>query len=594
MLRTILIYGAVLAAGTFVLQWLEFRLLVRTHAAEAYVALVAAAFLGLGVWLGAKVLRRAPAAPFAPNVRAQETLRISGRELEVLELLAAGRSNKEIARQLAVSPNTVKTHVTKLFDKLQVRRRTEAIQKARELGMTMPILGGDGWVGDALKNGREALKNTFISNHYSGENPDPVVQNFRKAYRAKFNREPDSIAALGYFYLQENDLDSAIEECRAAVQCDPSYDPAHVELAVALSRAGRFDDAVRSAFIRLAERFHAEAALGIDAVWVIDLGGHGASTVVVRCGRCFVSPGSPPDEPDVTLRPVILLHPARGMGRLLAVARPVAMEAARDIDRIVDVGIDRGAVEGRLEMRRQDRHREKSAQVDQPVCLPRGSPPARRGRNVAADHAPGRHGDSAHEAHLDPRAVGGEVGVVRRGREGAEVVLFQPGHGVRRPRSLRGRERTRTRNERVELAILPERRCAVLAVPSARQPDRVLRVVDREDRAVTRRVVCGSPLDREHGYLCRPAIGRAVHRDGDPAIVSAFLAVVAKVRCATSSTRPEHLQLGLPLVVVEDLVRRDCRSTGRPASRRRAPPTASSSGWRARSGSTRSSPASPR
>ena len=64
--------------------------------------------------------------------------------------------------------------------------------------MTMPILGGDGWVGDALKNGREALKNTFISNHYSGENPDPIVQNFRKAYRAKFNREPDSIAALGY------------------------------------------------------------------------------------------------------------------------------------------------------------------------------------------------------------------------------------------------------------------------------------------------------------------------------------------------------------------------------------------------------------
>jgi branched-chain amino acid transport system substrate-binding protein len=72
------------------------------------------------------------------------------------------------------------------------------VRQARELGMNMPILGGDGWVGDALKNGREALKNTFISNHYAGENPDPIVQNFRKAYRAKFNREPDSIAALGY------------------------------------------------------------------------------------------------------------------------------------------------------------------------------------------------------------------------------------------------------------------------------------------------------------------------------------------------------------------------------------------------------------
>ncbi len=72
------------------------------------------------------------------------------------------------------------------------------VRQARELGMKMPLLGGDGWVGDALKNGREALNNTYISNHYSGDNPDPVVQNFVKAYRAKFNREPDAIAALAY------------------------------------------------------------------------------------------------------------------------------------------------------------------------------------------------------------------------------------------------------------------------------------------------------------------------------------------------------------------------------------------------------------
>jgi DNA-binding CsgD family transcriptional regulator len=135
MLRTILVYGVILAAGTFFLEWLEFRLLVRTRAVEAYVVLVAAAFMGLGVWLGVKLFRRAPAAPFVPNTRAQETLGISGRELEVLELLAAGRSNKEIARRLDVSPNTVKTHVTKLFAKLEARRRTEAILRARELGM---------------------------------------------------------------------------------------------------------------------------------------------------------------------------------------------------------------------------------------------------------------------------------------------------------------------------------------------------------------------------------------------------------------------------------------------------------------------------
>ena len=135
MLRTILVYGAIIAAGTVVLEWLQFRLLVQRHAVEAYVVLVAVAFLGLGVWLGAKLFRRAPEGPFVPNTRVQETLGISGRELEVLGLLAAGASNKEIARRLTVSPNTVKTHVTKLFAKLEASRRTEAIQRARELGM---------------------------------------------------------------------------------------------------------------------------------------------------------------------------------------------------------------------------------------------------------------------------------------------------------------------------------------------------------------------------------------------------------------------------------------------------------------------------
>jgi DNA-binding NarL/FixJ family response regulator len=134
LLKTALTYGVLLAAGTFALEWLEFRLLVRSHAIEAYVVLVAGAFLFLGVWLGAK-FRRAPAAPFATNTRAQETLGISGRELEVLALLAAGQSNKEIARGLELSPNTVKTHVNRLLTKLEARRRTEAILRARELGM---------------------------------------------------------------------------------------------------------------------------------------------------------------------------------------------------------------------------------------------------------------------------------------------------------------------------------------------------------------------------------------------------------------------------------------------------------------------------
>jgi branched-chain amino acid transport system substrate-binding protein len=71
-------------------------------------------------------------------------------------------------------------------------------RQARELGMNMPILGGDGWVGDALANGREALANTFISDHYHSDNPSPVVQNFVANFRTRFNKAPDSIAALGY------------------------------------------------------------------------------------------------------------------------------------------------------------------------------------------------------------------------------------------------------------------------------------------------------------------------------------------------------------------------------------------------------------
>jgi DNA-binding NarL/FixJ family response regulator len=135
MVRTILIYGALLAAGAFGLQWLEFQFVVRTHTTETYLVLIAIAFMGLGVWVGARLFRRSAAAPFEPNLRVRETLGVSDREFEVLTLLAQGRSNKEIAKQLDVSPNTVKTHVASLFEKLEAKRRTEAISRARELGI---------------------------------------------------------------------------------------------------------------------------------------------------------------------------------------------------------------------------------------------------------------------------------------------------------------------------------------------------------------------------------------------------------------------------------------------------------------------------
>lgn len=133
--RLVAIYAAILAAASLGLRWLEYRYLVRAYSVEVYVGLVALAFLSLGVWAGARLFRRSPSAPFTPNTRVRETLGITARELEVLDLLASGRSNKEIARALDVSPNTVKTHVASLYEKLEVKRRTEAIRRARELGV---------------------------------------------------------------------------------------------------------------------------------------------------------------------------------------------------------------------------------------------------------------------------------------------------------------------------------------------------------------------------------------------------------------------------------------------------------------------------
>jgi len=136
MLKTVLIYGFALAAGAAALQWLEYQFWARAHAGTLYVALIAAGFMGLGIWVGARLFRKEPrAVDFTPNERAQSSLGITEREREVLQLLADGRSNKEIAARLGLSPNTVKTHVARLFEKLRVARRTEAIALARELGL---------------------------------------------------------------------------------------------------------------------------------------------------------------------------------------------------------------------------------------------------------------------------------------------------------------------------------------------------------------------------------------------------------------------------------------------------------------------------
>jgi DNA-binding CsgD family transcriptional regulator len=139
MLRTVLVYGAILAVGSLALQWLQYHLLVHTYPGEVYGVLIALTFLALGLWAGARLFGRAPHAPFEANTRVQKSLGISERELQVLQLLAAGRSNKEIAHRLDISPNTVKTHLARLFEKLEVRRRAAAIVRAQELGMIRSV-----------------------------------------------------------------------------------------------------------------------------------------------------------------------------------------------------------------------------------------------------------------------------------------------------------------------------------------------------------------------------------------------------------------------------------------------------------------------
>lgn len=133
--KRILLYGALLAGGTLLLQWLDYQRLVRSHLGDFYVFLIGAGFLALGVWLGAKVIATPRPLPFDGNPAAVETLGISARELEVLREIVAGRSNQEIAERLGVSLNTVKSHVARLLEKLGAKRRGDAVARARELGI---------------------------------------------------------------------------------------------------------------------------------------------------------------------------------------------------------------------------------------------------------------------------------------------------------------------------------------------------------------------------------------------------------------------------------------------------------------------------
>ena len=130
---TILVYGAILALAAFAVEWLQFQFFLKSYPVETYVILIAAASTLLGIWLGTRLTSRKRAPGFERNEAAMKSLGISKREIEVLEALALGQSNKQIARALKISPNTVKTHVAKLYEKLDASGRVSAIREARAL-----------------------------------------------------------------------------------------------------------------------------------------------------------------------------------------------------------------------------------------------------------------------------------------------------------------------------------------------------------------------------------------------------------------------------------------------------------------------------
>ena len=148
MKRHILIYGVVGGLMIALLQWSEYRFLIIQHSFEIYAALIAATFAAVGIWLGWKLTKTretvvvrevmVPAAESTPWVRNEakrDELRLTRREVEILELIAQGLSNREIAERLFVSENTVKTHSSRVFEKLGAKRRTQAVQLGKEMGL---------------------------------------------------------------------------------------------------------------------------------------------------------------------------------------------------------------------------------------------------------------------------------------------------------------------------------------------------------------------------------------------------------------------------------------------------------------------------
>ena len=133
--KTIVLYGLLLAGLSYLFSLIKFKFLIRELSVEFYVGIVALVFTALGVWMGSRLMRknREPGGQFVMNESARAHLGITSREIEVLALMSAGHSNEEIADRLFLSLHTVKSHVSHILSKLDVSRRTQAIEKARSL-----------------------------------------------------------------------------------------------------------------------------------------------------------------------------------------------------------------------------------------------------------------------------------------------------------------------------------------------------------------------------------------------------------------------------------------------------------------------------
>ena len=136
MVRTVTLYAIALALVVAATEWLRWHYAAHVISPDLYVGLLACGFTALGIWVGRQFTRpRATAERFERNEAAIRSLGLTARECEILELLASGMSVKELARALGISPNTVKTHVARLYEKLGVDRRIRAIEEARALAL---------------------------------------------------------------------------------------------------------------------------------------------------------------------------------------------------------------------------------------------------------------------------------------------------------------------------------------------------------------------------------------------------------------------------------------------------------------------------